>query len=42
MASTILLLALVLLTISAIPWFDKKSNSDFHHTDLMAGDEGEM
>jgi len=39
MATTMLLLLVVLLTITAIPWFERNIHTDLHHTDLMAGDE---
>lgn len=41
MATTILLLIVVLLTITMIPWLGKMEHTELHHTDLMAGDEGE-
>ena len=41
MATTILILIAVLLTISTFPWIGKIDHAGLHHTDLMAGDEGE-
>jgi len=41
MASTILVLFVVLFAISVIPWLGNKNRNELHHTDLMAGDEGE-
>lgn len=41
MATTILVLIAVLLTITISPWLDTMSRTGVHHTDLMAGDEGE-
>jgi len=41
MATTILILIVVLLTITIIPWIGKMNRTDLHHTDLTAGDEGE-
>lgn len=41
MATTILLLIVALLTIAAFPWLDNWRHTELHHTDLMAGDEGE-
>jgi hypothetical protein len=41
MATTLLLLLVVLLAITSIPWFGGKSHAGIHRTDLMAGDEGE-
>lgn len=41
MASTILILYVVLFTLSIIPWLGTKNHTELHRTDLMAGDEGE-
>lgn len=41
MATTILILIAVLLTIITFPWIDKMRRTQLHHTDLMAGDGGE-
>lgn len=41
MATTILLLIIVLSVISFTPWLETMGNAQMHHTDLMAGDEGE-
>lgn len=41
MATTILVLFAVLLTIAIIPFIGNKSRNELHRTDLMAGDEGE-
>lgn len=41
MATTILMLLVVLLAIASIPWLDKFNPMAAHRTDLMAGDEGE-
>ena len=41
MATTILILIAVLLTITIFPWIGKMRHTELHHTDLMAGDEGE-
>jgi hypothetical protein len=41
MATTILILIVVLLTITIFPWIGNKSHAELHHTDLMAGEEGE-
>jgi hypothetical protein len=40
MATTMLVLIVVLLAITAFPWVESGSRADLHHTDLMAGDEG--
>ncbi|KAF0176648.1 MAG: hypothetical protein FD164_2395 [Nitrospirae bacterium] len=39
MATTLLILLVVLLTITSIPWLEKNIHTDLHHTDLMAGAE---
>ena len=41
MATTMLLLIVILLAITTLPWIDTMGRSESHHTDLMAGDEGE-
>lgn len=41
MATTILILLVVLSAIASIPWFEKMNSYKLHRTDLMAGDEGE-
>ncbi|MDD2541189.1 MAG: hypothetical protein PHH28_09125 [Desulfuromonadaceae bacterium] len=41
MATTILVLLSVLLTMAILPWLGSMGHTDLHHTDLMAGDEGE-
>lgn len=42
MATTILLLVVVLLAITIFPWIGNRDYTEAHHTDLMAGDEGEF
>lgn len=39
MATTMLVLIVVLLTITVIPWIENRGHTEMHHTDLMAGDE---
>ena len=39
MATTIMMLLIVLLAIASIPWLEKFNRGTMHHTDLMAGDE---
>lgn len=39
MATTMLVLIVVLLTMTVIPWIEKRDRTEMHHTDLMAGDE---
>ncbi len=39
MATTILFLMLMLLTMVSISWIADKGRSDLHHIDLMAGAE---
>lgn len=39
MATTMLLLMVVLITLTAIPWLGRNIHTELHHTDLMAGDE---
>lgn len=39
MATTLLILLVVLLAITMIPWLESSINTDVHHTDLMAGAE---
>ncbi len=41
MATNILILVVVLLTITLLPWLGNIGHTRVHHTDLMAGDEGE-
>jgi hypothetical protein len=41
MATTILLLLIILLTIASIPWLENMNDYKTHRTDSMAGDEGE-
>jgi hypothetical protein len=41
MATTILFLIVVLLAITIFPWIGNMEHTGLHHTDLMAGDEGE-
>lgn len=41
MATTIMLIMLVLLAITIIPWLVGSGHEQMHRTDLMAGDEGE-
>ncbi len=41
MATTILILFVILLTITVFPFIGKMRNTELRHTDLMAGDEGE-
>jgi hypothetical protein len=41
MATTILVLFVVLLAITIFPWIGNMSHNEMHRTDLMAGDEGE-
>ena len=41
MATTMLILLVVLLTITISPWIGSSSSTGLHHTDSMAGDEGE-
>lgn len=41
MATTILLLIVVLSAITIAPWLGTMSNVNMHRTDSMAGDEGE-
>lgn len=39
MATTILILLVVLLAIAGIPWLENFNRGTMHHTDLMAGAE---
>lgn len=39
MANVVLML-IVLLTIAFTPWIESLRSNDFHHIDLMVGDEG--
>jgi len=41
MATTILVLIVVLLAIAVTPWVGNMNRYKLHSTDLMAGDEGE-
>ncbi len=41
MATTILMLMIVLLAIASTPWIGNMDSGKLHNTDLMAGDEGE-
>ena len=41
MATTILMLIVVLLAIACTPLIGNMNRYKLHHTDLMAGDEGE-
>lgn len=41
MATTILILLVVLLAITVFPWIAGRNDTKLHRTDLMAGDEGE-
>jgi hypothetical protein len=41
MATTILMLIVVLLAIASTPWIGNMNRYKLHNTDLMAGDEGE-
>ena len=41
MATIMLMMLVGLLLVASIPWIDKMKENKLHHTDLMAGDEGE-
>lgn len=41
MATTILILFVVMLSFVVAPWIGSVNRYKLHHTDLMAGDEGE-
>ena len=41
MAITIMFIIVALLTITMLPWLADTGHNKSHHTDLMAGDEGE-
>ncbi len=41
MATTILVLLSVLLTMAILPWIGTMGHTKLHNTDSMAGDEGE-
>jgi hypothetical protein len=41
MATTIMLLIVLLSAIAIVPLLDTRNALQVHHTDLMAGDEGE-
>lgn len=41
MATTMLMLIVVVLAIASIPWFEQVKRYKIYRTDLRAGDEGE-
>lgn len=41
MATSILILIVILLAIASTPWIGNINRFTLHRTDLMAGDEGE-
>ena len=41
MATAMLVLIVAFLTITITPWIANMRHTKVHHTDLMAGDEGE-
>ena len=41
MATIMLMMIVGLLLVSSIPWIGNMKENELHHTDLMAGDEGE-
>ena len=41
MAIIMLMMLVGLLLVASIPWLSNMEENKLHHTDLMAGDEGE-